>query len=66
MQAIKVVPQAIEIGPWQVADFLSKLDQFPGIQADEDHLWGQGNSKGIFEVNATYKIMNQSNDQIEN
>jgi len=36
----------------RVADFLSKLDQFPGVQAGEDHLWWQGNSKGIFKVNA--------------
>jgi len=50
----------------RVADFLSKLDQFPGVQAGEDHLWWQGNSKGIFKVNAAYKIMNQSNQQIAN
>ncbi|WMV41832.1 hypothetical protein MTR67_035217 [Solanum verrucosum] len=34
----------------RVADFLSKLDQFPGVQAGEDHLWWQGNSKGIFKL----------------
>uniref|UniRef100_M1BPG1 Serine endopeptidase degp2 n=1 Tax=Solanum tuberosum TaxID=4113 RepID=M1BPG1_SOLTU len=50
----------------RVADFLSKLDQFPGVQAGEDHLWWQGNSKGIFKVYAAYKIMNQSNHQIAN
>ncbi|WMV25761.1 hypothetical protein MTR67_019146 [Solanum verrucosum] len=50
----------------RVADFLSKLDQFPGVQAGEDHLWWQGNSKGIFKVNAAYKIMNQSNQRIAN
>jgi len=50
----------------RVADFLSKLDQFPGVQAAEDHLWWQGNSKGIFKVYAAYKIMNQSNHQIAN
>jgi len=57
------------INDWEaqrVVEFLCALEQFSGLQAGADVLWWQGSSKGLFKVNAAYKRMNYSNQQIAN
>lgn len=56
-----------QINDWElrrVADFFSTLEQFTELQIGEDVLWWQRkSSKGLFMVNAAYKLMNQSNSK---
>lgn len=58
-----------QINDWElqrVADSYSSLEQFTGLQTGEDVLWWQGNNRGLFKVNATYRMTNHSNQQIDN
>lgn len=49
----------------RVTEFYNTLAQFSGLQARKDILRWQVSSSGDFKVNVGYRMMNQSNHQID-
>ncbi|KAG5621168.1 hypothetical protein H5410_006386 [Solanum commersonii] len=44
----------------RVAEFLNTVNTFTGLQLGEDKLWWTGDDKGVFKVNKSYKLMDQT------
>ncbi|WMV13963.1 hypothetical protein MTR67_007348 [Solanum verrucosum] len=47
----------------RVAEFLNTVNTFTGLQPREDKLWWTGDDKGVFKVNKSYKLMDQTDQQ---
>ncbi|WMV39939.1 hypothetical protein MTR67_033324 [Solanum verrucosum] len=47
----------------RVAEFLNTVNTFTGLQLGEDKLWWTGDDKGVFKVNKSYKLMDQTDQQ---
>lgn len=47
----------------RVAEFLNIVNTFTGLQPGEDKFWWTGDDKGVFKVNKSYKLMDQTDHQ---
>ncbi|KAG5623027.1 hypothetical protein H5410_008245 [Solanum commersonii] len=47
----------------RVTEFLNTVNTFTGLQPGEDKLWWTGDDKGVFKVNKSYKVMDQTDQQ---
>uniref|UniRef100_A0A0V0GKZ6 Putative ovule protein n=1 Tax=Solanum chacoense TaxID=4108 RepID=A0A0V0GKZ6_SOLCH len=50
----------------RVAEFFNLVDTFNGLQTGEDVLWWTSDGRGEFKVNKAYKMMDQTNQQVQN
>lgn len=57
------------INDWElnrVNKFYSTLENFGGLQEGADRFWWNGHSSGSYKVSSAYKVLNQTNQQVEN
>ena len=47
----------------RVAEFINIVGNFNRLQKHEDVLWWKADSRGIFKVGATYRLMEQPSQQ---
>nr|XP_009800410.1 PREDICTED: uncharacterized protein LOC104246308 [Nicotiana sylvestris]XP_016445624.1 PREDICTED: uncharacterized protein LOC107770805 [Nicotiana tabacum] len=56
-----------QLNDWEIVrltDLYNKLETFKGIQEGVDSFWWQRHDRGVYQVKAAYKILNQNNPQI--